>query len=75
VKRVDESFGKMAMPQGFLGSYSGQRSNSPDTFVIVTKWSSKQVLEDSSWNEDSEASLLGLFPKEARISKRWQMYA
>ncbi|KAK4940364.1 hypothetical protein LTR10_019470 [Elasticomyces elasticus] len=74
VKSVDESLRKTSVPTGFLGSYSGPKSDDPDIFVVVTKWSSNQVLKDNSWSKESEESLLGLFPKGARIANRWQMH-
>jgi heme-degrading monooxygenase HmoA len=74
-KAAATAFDKLSPPQGFLGYFSGPKHGDSGRFVVVTKWSSKQFIDDTNWVKESEELLLGALGSEAQVVSRLQMYS
>ena len=64
----------MELPQGFLGSFYGPTQGHPENYVVVTKWSSKDVIGNHSWLRHSEERLSSTLDGKGHIEHRRQMY-
>lgn len=67
-------FDSLKLPEGFLGYFYGPKYDDSNTFVIVTKWSSEEVMADNEWAQNIEKCILDAFGRRSSIEKRQQMY-
>ncbi|KAJ9606191.1 hypothetical protein H2200_009152 [Cladophialophora chaetospira] len=74
-KAVATAFEQLSPPQGFLGSFVGSKQEDAEKVVIVTKWSSKDFLDDATWAKESEKHLLSALGGKAQVERRLQMHS
>jgi hypothetical protein len=74
-KAVAGAFDKLNPPSEFLGYFCGLKHGDSERFVVATKWSSKQFIDDAGWTKNSEETLLAALGGKAQIERRLQMYA